>query len=109
VSETVSFEEWSRLDIRIGRVLEAARIPGSRKLLKLRLDLGGQVRQAVAGLAEVYTPDQLKGRLLVVLTNLEPRRIFGEMSEVMILAAAEGETVSVLQPDKPVSPGSRVT
>jgi methionine--tRNA ligase beta chain len=109
VSQTVSFQEWSRLDIRIGRVLEAARIPGSKKLLKLRLDLGGQVRQAVAGLADLYTPDQLQDRLLVVLTNLEPRRIFGETSEVMILAATEGEKVSVLQPDKPVSPGSKVT
>jgi len=105
--ETIPFEEFKKLDIRICKVLRAERIEGADKLLKLILDTGEGERQVLAGIAEYYSPEELVGRQVPVLLNLEPRRMKGEWSNGMILAA-EADTPVLLCPDKEVPPGSIV-
>ena len=106
----VSFEEFSRIDLRIGYVKDAERVKGSKKLLKLRVDLGelGE-RQLVAGLGLWYSPEDLKGKYIIVVANLKPKRIFGLVSQGMLLAAEDENGVPVLLTvEKPVPPGSKI-
>ena len=105
----ISMEDFSKLDLRIGKIVKAEPLPKAEKLLKLTIDIGGgEIKQAVAGIAQYYKPEQLEGRQIAVITNLEPRRIFGIESEVMILAAEDEKTISFLQPDRPVKAGSKI-
>ncbi len=107
----ISFSEFKRLDIRVGEVISAERIPGSKKLIKLKVNLGDEERQLVAGLAEHYQPDELIGKQIVVLTNLQPRKFMGVESQGMLLAAVVGEEGRpvLLTPEKKVPPGSPVS
>ena len=89
--------------------MDAQPIAGSKKLIKLMIDIGGTVKSSVAGLGDYYKPEQLLSKLVAVVTNLKPRKVFGVESEVMILAALDGPNVSILNPDKQVSAGSKVT
>jgi methionyl-tRNA synthetase len=109
VSSTISFAEFSKLDLRVGKIVEAESVPGSKNLLKLKIDIGGgETRQAVAGIAQHYKPEQLEGRDIAVLTNLQPKQIFGLDSEVMILAAEDEKGVSILLPERAVKAGSKI-
>lgn len=103
---TVSIDEFSKLDIRIARVVAAEPIDGSKKLYKLILDVGGEKRQVVSGIAQFYAPEDLVGREVAVVVNLAPAKIFGVESRGMILAA--GDEASLLVPLRPVSPGTKV-
>jgi len=105
----VTFDEFRRIDIRVAKVVEVARVPNSAKLLKLQLDIGGVKKQCIAGVGARYEPEQLKDKLIAVVMNLKPRPIMGLMSEVMLLAAADGPEISVLISDRDVNAGSRVT
>ncbi|MCW3986049.1 MAG: methionine--tRNA ligase [Candidatus Bathyarchaeota archaeon] len=106
---TVTFEEFSKLDLRIGKIVKAENVPQSRNLVKLTIDIGaGELKQAVAGIAQHYKPTQLEGKNIAVLTNLTPKRVFGLDSEVMILAAEDGKSISIIQPDKSVEAGSKI-
>lgn len=108
-SPTISINEFSRLDLRIGTIVTAESVPGSSKLIKLRIDLGGgDVKEAVAGIRPWYEPRNLEGKQIAVLTNIKPTRMFGVESQVMILAAEDEKTVAILQPDKPVKTGSKI-
>jgi methionine--tRNA ligase beta chain len=109
MTETFPFEQFTKLDIRVGRIQDARQVEGSKKLLLLKIALGSEVKQAVSGIAEFYKPEELKGKLVAVVTNLPPRKIFGLESQVMILAATADNVVSYLKPDKEVPEGSRVT
>lgn len=106
--QRITFEEFQKVDIRAAKVIEAGRVPNSNRLLRLKLDLGGQEKQCVAGIGAKYDPDYLKGKMIAVVTNLVPRNIMGLISEVMLLAASEGPEISVLVLDKELGPGSRV-
>ena len=110
MSSTITYDEFSRLDIRIGKVLKAERIEGSKKLLRLEVDIGGEVRQIVAGIAERYRPEDLIGRKVVVLANIQPRKIFGVESQGMLLAADVNGKPYLLTVDSPdeVPEGSKV-
>ncbi len=106
---TVSFKEFSKLDLRVGKIVKAESVPKSKNLVKLKIDIGGgKLKQAVAGIASQYKPEQLEGKNIAVLANLEPKRIFGLASEVMILAAEDDKIISILQTDKPVAAGSKI-
>lgn len=105
----VTFDEFRRIDIRVGKVIEASRVPNSSKLVKLVLDVGGMKRQCIAGLGSVYSPEQLQDKLIAVVVNLKPRSLMGLVSEVMLLAAGDGPEISVLTLDKAVGTGARVT
>jgi methionine--tRNA ligase beta chain len=104
----VDFNDFSRIDIRIGTILEAERVPGSKKLIKLSVDLGSETRQIVAGMAEFLSPEDMAGKQVPVIANLEPRKMMGIMSEGMILAADVGGRPVLLRPENQVPSGSVV-
>jgi len=101
-------DEFARWDLRVAKVVAAEPHPRADRLLKLRVDLGGAERQIVAGIAQHYRPEELVGRLIVVVANLKPAKLRGEESQGMLLAASSGEVVSLLQPEREVPPGSSV-
>jgi methionyl-tRNA synthetase len=108
--QTVSFDEFKRLDLRIARVLEARPHPNADKLILLQIDVGGgEQKQIIAGLRQWYKPEELVGKLIVVVNNLEPAMLRGEESNGMLLAATCGDQVIVLVPEKPCEPGSKVS
>lgn len=104
----VSFEEFSNMDLRIGKITKAESVAGSKNLIKMLIDVGGENRQAVAGIAQYYSPKELEGKQVAVIVNLQPKKMFGIESNVMILAAEDEKTVSVLLPDRPVKVGSKI-
>ena len=104
----VSTKDFEKLDIRIGRVAKVEKIPGSKKLLKLELELAGERRTIVAGIAEHYPSEELTGKQVVIVTNLEPTKLMGVASEGMLLAAEDEGRISILTVDKPVKPGAKV-
>jgi methionyl-tRNA synthetase len=104
----ISFEDFQSLDLRIGEIKTAGRIKGSNKLLKLDVDIGGETRQVVAGIAEAYSPEDLVGTQVVVLANLKPAKLFGIESQAMLLAADAGAKPVLLRPRDQVETGTKV-
>ena len=107
---TVPFDTFSQLDIRVGAVLEVEDIPQARKpLYRLRVDFGPEgVKQCVAGIKPYYSKEQLQGRRVVAVVNLEPRPIAGVISECMLLASFTDAEVALLVPDKDMPLGCKV-
>ncbi len=106
-----SFDKFAALDIRVSKILEADDVAGAKKpLYKLRVDLGEElgVRTIVAGIAAYYSKDELVNRKIIVVANLAPRSIAGIMSQGMLLAAEDGDAVSLLQPDRDMKVGSKI-
>lgn len=109
MAEEISFAEFQKLDLRIGKIIEANQIPNSKKLIKILVDFGTEKRQAVAGLLKYYKPEELVGKKCVFLLNLQRRILAGVESQCMILAAEdEAGNVTVLQPEKEIAEGSKV-
>jgi methionine--tRNA ligase beta chain len=107
--ETIKYEDFGKVDLRVAKVLEARPHPNADKLMLLQIDLGDVQKQIVAGIRAHYTPEQLVGRRIVVVNNLEPAILRGETSNGMLLAASSGDKVVLLQPDdQEALPGSRV-
>ncbi len=113
----ITFEDFARVDLRIARVVAAEPHPNADRLLKLQLDDGsGTPRQICAGIREQYTPEELVGKHIVIVANLAPRKIRGEESRGMLLAASDApkggdapRSVVVLTPMKEIAPGSVVS
>jgi methionyl-tRNA synthetase len=105
-----SFDDFMKVDLRVARVVEAEHVPEARKLLKLRLSLGGgETRQVFAGIKAAYEPEKLVGRLVVMVANLAPRQMKFGLSEGMVVASGPGgEEIYVLSPDEGALPGQRV-
>jgi methionyl-tRNA synthetase len=105
----VTFEEFSKLELKVGTVLSAEKVPGADKLYKLVVDTGSEQRVLVAGVAQQYSAEELVGRQIAVVANLAPRTLRGIVSQGMLLAA-EGENggISILSPDKKVPNGAKV-
>jgi len=107
--EEIVFSDFEKLDLRIGKILEATSVPESKKLVKLVVDFGTERRQAVAGILKYYTPEELVGKKCVFLLNLQRRMLAGIESQCMVLAAEDDEgNVSVLQPEKDIVEGSKI-
>lgn len=106
--ELISYEDFQKLDIRVALVEKVEKVPKADKLYKLTVSLGAEKRTLVAGLAQLYKADELVGKRIIILANLEPRKLRGIMSEGMLLAADDEDTVSILVPDKDISPGSKI-
>ncbi|MCX6769907.1 MAG: methionine--tRNA ligase subunit beta [Candidatus Micrarchaeota archaeon] len=106
----ISYEEFSKTELRVATILSAEPVEGSGKLLKLTIDLGEAApRTLAAGIAKNYEPAQLVGRQIIVVANLAPRSLKGVLSQGMLLAAESAEgAVVILMPDKPVPNGSQV-
>jgi len=105
----IGIEEFRRVEIRVGRVVSAERLRGTDRLIKLQVDFGDRQMQALAGLGHLYQPEHFVGRQFAFVTNLEPKKVRGEVSECMVLAAVESEdSISPLMPEKTVKEGSPV-
>ncbi|MHA2188562.1 MAG: hypothetical protein ACW99V_10050 [Candidatus Thorarchaeota archaeon] len=89
--ETISFEYFKKLDLRVGKILECTKVPKTKKLLEIKVDLGFEERTMVTGLADQYKPEELKGLTALFLTNLEPKKIGGIESKGMILAVERAD------------------
>ena len=110
MAEEISFAEFQKLDLRIGKIVEATPIPNSKKLIKITVDFGSEKRQAVAGLLKYYKPEDLVGKKCVFLLNLQRRVLAGVESQCMILAAEDNEgNVIELQPEKDIAEGSKIS
>src|SRR5438874_13750948 len=108
---TIKYDDFAKLDLRIATVLECKPHTNADKLLVLQIDLGGEKRQICAGLRQHYTPEQLIGKQIVVVANLAPRQMRGEISQGMLLAASDPATgnVIIISPKQPAAAGSKVS
>ncbi|MEM3402911.1 MAG: methionine--tRNA ligase, partial [Candidatus Hadarchaeales archaeon] len=104
----VSLGDFQRLDLRVGRIVSAEKIPETEKLLKLEVDLGEERRTLVAGIGEQYKAEELLGKSIVVVVNLEPAKIRGVVSDGMLLAAEKDGKISLLTVDRETAPGAKV-
>lgn len=105
----ITINDFKMVELRVGRVVSAERVPETAKLIKLIIDLGDQKRQIVAGIGESYQPEKLIGRNVVVVVNLQPAKIRGVESRGMLLAAVDGSNVALVTVDQEVTPGARVS
>ena len=105
----ITFEDFEKLEMRIVKILEAENIPKSKKLLKLKVDIGGEERSVIAGISESYEPEELIGKKVAMLINLKARKVMGVESQAMILAAEDDGNFSVLVPHKNVKEGSEIS
>ena len=106
----IEIRDFAQVELRIGKILEAEKIKKSKKLLKLQIDLGDLGRrQIVAGIAQHYEPEELVGLKVVVVTNLKPARLMGEESKGMLLAAKDGQKLTVLTVHRDVEPGAKIS
>ena len=114
--DTISIDDFNKLDFRVAKIARAEQVEGADKLLKLTLDLGGSTRTVFAGIKSAYAPEKLEGRLAVVVANLAPRKMKFGVSEGMVLAASwdkgekagEGPGIFLVSPDSGAEPGMRV-
>ncbi len=106
--EQIGIEDFARVDLRIGKILSAERVEKSDKLMKLKVDIGTEIRQVVAGIGKNYAPEDLVGKAVVIVTNLKPAKLMGIESQGMLLAASSGESLAVVTLDREIKPGSRV-
>ncbi|MBK7492515.1 MAG: methionine--tRNA ligase [Nitrosomonas sp.] len=110
IAETISIDDFSKIDLRIAKIVNAEHVQGAEKLLKLTLDIGNEQRTVFAGIKSAYDPEKLKGRLTVMVANLAPRQMKFGLSEGMVLAAGGGNPgeLFILSPDSGAQPGMRV-
>jgi methionyl-tRNA synthetase len=108
---TITYDDFVKVQLKVATILEASSMEKSKKLVRLQVDLGnGERRQVLAGIKEYYTPEQLVGKQIILVANLAPRAMMGEMSHGMLLAATDAATgkVIIMAPSEPVAPGSGV-
>ena len=108
-TDIIDFAAFARVDLRIARIIAAATVEGSDKLLRLTLELGGETRTVFSGIRASYRPEELEGRLTVMVANLAPRKMRFGVSEGMVLATGDGDDIHLLSPDPGAVPGQRVT
>lgn len=109
--ETINYDLFSKIKLRVGQIMEAEKVEKSKKLVKLQVNLGEEIgtRQILAGISQYYTPEELIGRKIIVIVNLEPAKLMGLESQGMLLAAStDEEGVILLQPEKDISAGAEV-
>jgi len=105
----IKIDDFGKVELRVAEVVAAEPLPKSKKLLKLTLSLGPEQRTVVAGIAEHYTPNDIVGKKVVIVTNLEPAKLMGVESNGMVLAASTGGKLAVLTLDRDLPPGAKVT
>ena len=105
----ITFADFEKIDLRVGKIVEATQVPDSKKLIKMMVDFGTEKRQCIAGLLKYYKPEELAGKKCVFLMNLQKRMLAGLESQCMILAAEDGAgNVVVLSPEKDIVEGSKI-
>ncbi|WP_151671744.1 methionine--tRNA ligase [Nitrincola schmidtii] len=109
IAETINFDDFAKLDLRVVRIAKAEAVEGADKLLRLTLDLGSETRNVFAGIKSAYAPEQLEGKLTVMVANLAPRKMKFGVSEGMVLAAGPGgKEIWILEPNEGAQPGMRI-
>jgi methionyl-tRNA synthetase len=109
IKETISIDDFAKIDLRIVKIVKAEHVEGAEKLLRLELDLGGETRQVFAGIKSAYQPEDLVGRFTVMVANLAPRQMrFGESQGMVLAAGPGGKDLWILTPDQGAVPGMRV-
>ena len=105
----ITIDDFSKVDLRVARIVSAEHVEGAEKLLKLQLDIGTETRQVFAGIKSAYDPAKLVGRLTVMVANLQPRKMrFGESQGMVLAASGEGPGIFLLSPDDGAQPGMKV-
>ncbi|MFA5291083.1 MAG: methionine--tRNA ligase subunit beta [Candidatus Paceibacterota bacterium] len=105
--ETINYEDFKKVELRVAEILSAERVEGSEKLIKLEVSLGDSKRQIIAGIGKVYEPATLIGKRIIIVANLEPRQLMGLESQGMLLAAStETEGPVLLIPDSSIDAGA---
>ena len=106
---SVTFKEFQKMDLRVGKIIKAEKVPTTKKLLRMDVEIGqGETRQIVAGMAEHLTPEDLTGKNVIVLANLEPKEFMGLESKGMILAADLKGKPILLTPEEDTPPGTKI-
>jgi methionine--tRNA ligase beta chain len=108
IDNKINFEEFKKIDLRTAKILEAEKLESSDKLVKLQIDLGQEKRQILAGIQQYYPVEELIGRTIIVVANLEPKKMAGSESQGMLLAADIDGTPILLMPDKETPPGTQI-
>ncbi len=108
-AEIIGIEDFMKVDLRVAEVLEASTVEGSDKLLQLTLNVGVEPRNVFSGIREFYQPEDLKGKLVVMVANLAPRKMRFGISNGMVLAAGNGEGVWVISPESGAKAGDKVS
>jgi len=109
IAETIEFDDFAKIDLRIAKIIKAEHVDGADKLLQLTVDIGDETRTVFAGIKSAYAPEDLEGKMTVVVANLKPRKMRFGVSEGMVLAAGPGgKDLWVLHPDQGAKPGMRV-
>jgi methionyl-tRNA synthetase len=109
IADTIEFPDFAKVDLRVVKIVKAEHVEGADKLLQLTLDLGGETRNVFAGIKSAYTPEDLEGKLTVMVANLAPRKMRFGVSEGMVLAAGPGgKELFILNPDEGAKPGMKV-
>lgn len=103
----VSYEDFSKLDLRVAKVLEAKAVENSNKLIELIVDIGSEKRQIIAGIAKWYKPEELIGKNIVIVANMDYKKLAGMESQGMLLAAGD-QDIALLTIDKELAPGAKV-
>ena len=109
IADEITFDDFIKVDLRVARIVKASHVEGADKLLQLTLDIGGETRNVFSGIKSAYKPEDLEGRLTVMVANLAPRKMKFGMSEGMVLAAGNKKGIYLLEPDSGAEPGQRVT
>ncbi len=104
----ITYDDFTKIELCVATVISAREHPNANKLLLLQIDVGEQQKQIVAGIRGHYQPEELVGRQIVVVNNLQEAVLRGEESRGMLLAASDGESVILLRPDRPCAPGSKI-
>lgn len=105
----ITYDDFKKVELKLGVVKEAVAIEGSEKLIKMQVDVGGEVRQIVSGIRKWYTPEEMVGKTIVVVANLKPAKLFGVESCGMLLAAKQGDDLRLVTIDGPLSSGAEVS
>ncbi len=108
-SDKITIDDFIKVDLRVAKVINAKELEDSRKLLELEVDLGDETRTIFAGIKKSYSPDELIGKLVVVIANLKPRKMKFGTSNGMVLATQHDGDIIIIQPEKDVSPGSKIS
>ena len=108
MTDEISFSDWGKLDLRVGKILKVEDIEGADKLYKLEVDIGTETRTLAAGIKEFYSKEELEGKKCVIFVNLAPKTMRGVESKGMILAADEDGKPTLIVPEKDVEVGSKI-
>lgn len=110
MEDKITIEDFKKIELRVAKVLTAEKVDNSDKLLKLQIDLGYEQRQILAGISQNYQPEELIGKEIIVVANLEPRNLRGLESNGMLLAATDPDgVIKLLKPDAEITPGSKIS